>query len=64
MSRSTRFLLNAVLLLLIGGHAVYWLATGRAESESDMRVGLVIAQAVVGIGGAVWFFARSRGAAK
>jgi hypothetical protein len=60
MSRSVRFLLNAVLCLLIGAHAIYWFAMGRAEFASDMRIGLVVAQAVVGFGGAIWFFIRSR----
>jgi hypothetical protein len=55
--------LNALLCLLVGGHGVYWLAMGRAEFASDVRVGLVIAQAVVGLAGAVWFYSRSRGAA-
>jgi hypothetical protein len=64
MSRSTRFLLNALLCLLVGGHAVYWFAMGRAEFASDVRVGLVVAQAIVGLAGAIWFFARSRSAAK
>ena len=32
MSRSVRFLLNAALCLLVGGHAVYWFAMGRADS--------------------------------
>jgi hypothetical protein len=60
MSRSVRFLLNAVLCLLIGGHAIYWFAMGRAEFASDVRIGLVVAQAVVGLGGAIWFFIRAR----
>jgi hypothetical protein len=55
--------LNAVLCLLVGAHAVYWFAMGRAELASDLRVGLVIAQAVVGFAGAIWFYSRSRGAA-
>jgi hypothetical protein len=60
MSRSVRFLLNAVVCLLVGGHAVYWFAMGRAELASDVRIGLVVAQAVVGFAGAIWFFVRSR----
>jgi hypothetical protein len=60
MSRSVRFLLNAALCLLVAGHAVYWFATGRAEFASDGRIGLVVAQAVVGFAGAIWFFVRSR----
>ena len=63
MSRSTRYLLNALLCLLVGGHAVYWFAMGRAEFAPDVRVGLVVAQAVVGLAGAIWFYSRSRGAA-
>jgi hypothetical protein len=62
MSRSARFLLNAAICLVVGAHAVYWFATGRAELASDTRVGLVVAQAVVGFAGAIWFFVRSRGA--
>ncbi len=64
MSRSVRFLLNALLCLLVGAHAIYWFAMGRAESASDVRVALVVAQAVVGLAGAIWFFVRSRTAAK
>ncbi len=60
MSKSLRHLLNALVLLAVGGHAVYWFAMGRAEFASDVRVGLVVAQAVVGLAGAVWFFVRSR----
>jgi hypothetical protein len=60
MPRSVRYLLNAALCLLVGGHAVYWFAIGRAEFASDVRIGLVVAQAVVGFAGAIWFFVRSR----
>jgi hypothetical protein len=60
MSRSARFIVNAVLCLLVAGHAVYWFATGRAELAPDFQVGLRAAQAVVGFGGAIWFFVRSR----
>ena len=60
MSRTVRYVLNALLCLLVGGHAVYWFATGRAELATDFRVGLVVAQAVAGFAGAIWFFMRSR----
>lgn len=60
MSRTTRYVLNALLCLLVGGHAVYWFAMGRAEVATDLRVGLVVAQAVAGFAGAIWFFMRSR----
>jgi hypothetical protein len=60
MSRSARFLVNALLCLLVAGHALYWFAMGRAELASDVRIALVVAQAVVGFAGAIWFFMRSR----
>ncbi len=63
MSRSTRFLVNAVLCLLVGAHALYWFATGGAQFASGVRVALVVAQAVVGFAGAIWFYGRSRSAA-
>jgi hypothetical protein len=63
MSRSVRYLLNAVLLLLVGGHAVYWFAMGRAEFAPNLTVWLRVAQAIVGFAGAIWFYSRSRGAA-
>ena len=60
MSRSARFVVNAVLCLLVAGHAVDWFATGRAELATDFQIGLRAAQAVVGFAGAIWFFVRSR----
>lgn len=60
MPRTTRYVLNALLCLLVGAHAVYWFAMGRAEFATDVRVGLVVAQAVAGFAGAIWFFMRSR----
>ena len=63
MSRSARYLVNTALCVLVGVHAIYWFATGRAEFASGLRVGLRVAQAVVGFAGAIWFFSRSRGAA-
>jgi hypothetical protein len=60
MSKSLRFLINAAVCLLVGGHAVYWFATGRAEFAPDLQIGLRTAQAVVGLAGAIWFFIRSR----
>jgi hypothetical protein len=61
MSRNARYLVNAIVLLLIGAHGVYRFATERPDLVSDgISLGLVIAQVVVGFGGAIWFFARSR----
>jgi hypothetical protein len=64
MARSTRHALNSLVCLLVGAHAIYWFAMGRAADATDFRVGLVVAQAVVGFAGAIWFYGRARGAAK
>jgi hypothetical protein len=61
MARNVRYLVNAIVLLLIGAHGIYRFTTERAELVSDgISLGLVIAQVVVGFGGAIWFFVRSR----
>jgi hypothetical protein len=61
MSRNVRYLVNAIVLLLIGAHGVYRFSTERPDLSSDgIGLGLVIAQVVVGFGGAIWFFVRSR----
>ena len=61
MTRKGRYLTNAVVLLLIGAHGVYRFAAQREELAAEgFWFALVVAQAVVGIAGAVWFFARSR----
>lgn len=61
MPRNVRYLLNAVLLLALGGHGLYRFTVGRAELGTDgVSMGLVIAQMVVGFAGAIWFFVRSR----
>ena len=61
MPRNVRYLVNAVVLLLLGAHGVYRFITERQELVSDgISLGLVIAQIVVGFGGAIWFFVRSR----
>jgi hypothetical protein len=63
MSRSARYLINAGLLVLVGAHAVWWFAIGRAEFATDMAVWLRVAQGVLGFAGAIWFYSRSRGVA-
>lgn len=60
MSRNVRYLVNAVVLLLIGAHGIFRFTTERAELSDGVSLGLVIAQIVVGIGGAIWFYVRSR----
>jgi len=62
MTRNVRYVLNACVLLFIGAHGVYRFATERTQLDSDgFALGLVVAQVIVGIGGAIWFFVRSRG---
>jgi hypothetical protein len=63
MSRTVRYTVNALLLLLIAGHAVWWFAMGRAALATDLQVWLRVAQAVVGFAGGIWFYSRARGAA-
>jgi hypothetical protein len=61
MARNARYLLNAAVLLLIGAHGIYRFMSERAQLDSDgFALGLVVAQIVVGVGGAIWFFMRSR----
>jgi hypothetical protein len=62
MRRNTRHVVSAVICLAAGAHAAWWFATGRAALASGFDIGLTVAQAVVGFGGALWFYARSRGA--
>ncbi len=62
MARNTRHLVSALVCLAAGAHAVWWFATGRAALASGFEIGFTVAQAVVGFGGALWFYVRSRGA--
>ena len=63
MTKASRHRINAVICLLVLAHAVYLFVSGRLEFATNLRIGLAVAQAVVGLGGAVWFWSRSRGAA-
>ena len=60
MAKNVRYLVNAVVLLLIGAHGIYRFTTERAELSDGISLGLVIAQIIVGVAGAIWFFVRSR----
>ena len=61
MTRGSRFRLNALVCVLLLAHGVYWLASGRLEGATNFRLGLSIAEVVIGIVGAAWFWNRSRG---
>jgi hypothetical protein len=60
VTKSTRHLVNALVLLVIGAHAIYWFAAGNAERATDLVVGLRGAQGVLGFAGALWFYVRAR----
>jgi hypothetical protein len=62
MTKTSRHRINALICVLVFAHAVYWFVTGRTDNATNLRVALVVAQAVLGLGGAVWFWSRSRGA--
>jgi hypothetical protein len=62
MRRNTRHIVSALICLVVGAHAAWWFATGRASFASGFDVALTVTQAVVGFGGALWFYARARGA--
>jgi hypothetical protein len=61
MNKATRHRINAVICLLVLAHAIYWYLSGHLEFATPLRKGLLVAQALLGLGGAVWFWNRSRG---
>jgi di/tricarboxylate transporter len=60
MTRALRHQLNALICAALAAHAIYWFASGQAATATNFRIGLVVAQALVGGFGAVWFLYRSR----
>jgi hypothetical protein len=60
MTRALRHQLNALICAAIAGQAVYWFAMGYHETATTFRIALCVAQGVVGVLGAVWFFYRAR----
>lgn len=61
MRKSTRHQINALVLALVAAHAVYWFVSGQTAGSTTLMMGLRVAQAVLGVVGALWFFSRSRG---
>ncbi len=61
MTRRSRYLINVGICVLVLAHAIYRFA-GRPEVASELWLGLVVAQGVLGAFGIVWFWIRSRGA--
>lgn len=60
MTRSARYLINAAICALVLAHAIWWFATGRSATATDVRTGLVVVQAILGLVGVIWFWRRSR----
>jgi predicted RNase H-like nuclease len=60
MTRRLRHQLNALICAVVAAHAIYWFASGHSATATGFRIGLVVAQALVGALGAVWFLYRSR----
>jgi hypothetical protein len=63
MATASRHRINAVICLLVVAHAIYRFATDDLEPSLNLRTGLVVAEGVLGLAGAAWFWSRSRGAA-
>jgi hypothetical protein len=63
MSGVSRHRINAVICVLVLAHAVYRFFMTDLEPGFNLRTGLIVAQGLLGIGGAVWFWSRSRGIA-
>lgn len=60
MTRPMRHQINSALCALVLGHAVYWFVSGQAVTATTFRTSLVVAQAVLGLIGVVWFWRRAR----
>lgn len=63
MDRTARYRLNAVICLLVLAHAVYRFFGGNVTPGLNLWTTLIVAQGLLGLGGAVWFWTRSRGTA-
>jgi hypothetical protein len=59
MTRAARHRINSAICALVLAHAVYWFVMGHAATATTFRVSLVVAQAVLGVFGTVWFWRRS-----
>jgi hypothetical protein len=59
MTRATQHRINSAICALVFAHAIYWFAMGHAATATTFRISLVVAQAVLGVVGIVWFWRRS-----
>ncbi|HEX5420278.1 MAG TPA: hypothetical protein VFY39_09775 [Gammaproteobacteria bacterium] len=60
MTQSARHQINALVCVIVVAHGIYWFASGRMELAANGRAGLAMAEVVVGLIGAVWFWQRAR----
>jgi hypothetical protein len=60
LSQPKWLLLTAFFALLVAAQAIHWLITPTSTSASYARWWAVVAQAVIGIAVAVWFFCTAR----
>ena len=63
MSGVSRHRINAAICLLVLVHAIYRFVSGNLEPGLNLRTALIVAQGLLGLAGAVWFWSRSRGMA-
>jgi hypothetical protein len=61
MTRRSRYLINGGVCGLALVHGIYRFVT-RPEVASELWLGLVVAEGVLGAFGIVWFLFRARGA--
>jgi hypothetical protein len=59
MTQQKRYLVNAAICVLVLAHAIYRYVT-RPEVPSEIWLGLVAAEGVMGAFGIAWFLLRAR----
>ncbi len=60
MARPMRHQINAAICAIVLAHALYWFVSGQAATATTLRTSLVVAQALLGLVGTVWFWRRAR----
>ena len=59
MTRSARHRINAGIALLVLAHAIYRFVADDMQLGGGLHAASIVAEAVIGIVGAVWFWFRS-----
>ena len=60
MSKPARYKINAAICVLPIVHAIYWFASGKAQSATALWIAFFVAEGVIGFFAAIWFLSRSR----